>query len=183
MDTKYDLTGKTIALLATDGFEDSELTSPLEAVSQAGADVVVVSESANEITGKDGTPIEVDRSVDDTEASDYDGLILPGGVANPDKLRLNKRAVALVRDFFEQHKPIAAICHAPWMLIEAGVVEGKTLTSWPSLRTDIINAGGHWVDEAVVVDNGLVTSRKPDDLEDFNAKAIEEFAEGKHPSP
>lgn len=180
MNREYDLTGKTIALLATNGFEDSELTSPMEAVSDAGADVVVVSATLDDITGKDGTDIAVDQDVNDVSATDFDGLLLPGGVANPDLLRLNDKAVAFVRQFFEQHKPVAAICHAPWMLIEADVLEGRKLTSWPSLKTDVINAGGDWVDEPVVVDQGLVTSRKPGDLADFNAKAIEEFAEGAH---
>ena len=174
------LNGKTIALLATDGFEDSELTKPLEAVRAAGATVVIVSNKTGAITGKDSTTIAVDTIVDDVSASDYDGLLLPGGVANPDIMRMNKTAVAFVRAFFDQHKPVAAICHAPWLLIEADVVSGRKLTSWPSLRTDIINAGGDWVDESVVVDEGLVTSRNPDDLPDFCAKAVEEFGEGKH---
>lgn len=180
MDTDYDLSGKTIAVLATNGFEDSELTSPVEAIGAAGADIVVVSETLDDITGKNGTDIMVDQTVDDITADQFDGLVLPGGVANPDKLRLNKAAVAFVRGFFDQHKPVAAICHAPWMLIEADVINGQRLTSWPSLQTDIVNAGGQWVDESVVVDQGLVTSRSPDDLADFNAKAIEEFAEGLH---
>lgn len=174
------LNDKTIALLATDGFEDSELTKPLEAVRAAGATVLIVSNKTGSINGKDGTTITVDTIVDDVSASDYDGLLLPGGVANPDIMRMNKTAVAFVRAFFDQHKPVAAICHAPWLLIEADVVSGRKLTSWPSLRTDIINAGGDWVDESVVVDEGLVTSRNPDDLPDFCAKAVEEFGEGKH---
>lgn len=174
------LDGKRILLLATDGFEDSELTRPLEAVKGAGADVVIVSDTDETIAGKDGTEIDVDELVDNVAADDFDGLLLPGGVANPDKLRMNETAVELVREFFEQHKPVAAICHAPWLLIEAGVVEGRTVTSWPSLKTDLVNAGANWVDESVVVDEGLVTSRKPDDLDDFCAKAVEEFSEGKH---
>lgn len=173
---EHDLTDKTIAVLATNGFEDSELTSPMEAVKAAGAEVVVVSESLDDISGKDGTDVPVDRSVDEVSASDFDGLILPGGVANPDALRMNEKAVELVREFFDQHKPVAAICHGPWMLVEANVLEGRTVTSWPSLKTDIMNAGGTWVDESVVEDDGLVTSRKPDDLDDFNAKIIEKFA-------
>ncbi|MDN5819762.1 MAG: type 1 glutamine amidotransferase [bacterium] len=178
MDTDYDLSGKTIAVLATNGFEDSELASPVEAIGAAGADIVVVSETLDDIIGKNKTTIMVDQTLDDISAEEFDGLVLPGGLANPDKLRMNKLAVAFVRGFFDQHKPVAAICHAPWMLIEADVINGRKLTSWPSLKTDIINAGGQWVDEAVVVDQGLVTSRSPDDLADFNAKAIEEFAEG-----
>lgn len=174
------LEGKRILLLATDGFEDSELTKPLEAVKEAGADVVVVSNAEELITGKNGTEIEVDETVENVTADEFDGLLLPGGVANPDALRMDQSAVQLVRDFFAQHKPVAAICHAPWLLIEAGVVEGRTVTSWPSLKTDLVNAGATWVDEPVVVDEGLVTSRKPDDLDAFNAKAIEEFAEGRH---
>jgi protease I len=174
------LEGKTIALLATDGFEDSELTQPLEALRLAGAKVVVISDDSDDyISGKNETDIDVDRLVNDVRADDFDGLLLPGGVANPDKLRTNTDAVSFVRAFFEQHKPVAAICHAPWLLIEADVVDGRTLTSWPSLKTDIINAGGKWVNEEVVVDEGLVTSRKPDDLDTFCAKTIEEFGEGK----
>lgn len=174
------LQGKTIALLATDGFEDSELTQPLEGVRVAGAAVVVVSIKDGTITGKNGTDIDVDDLVDDVSAEEFDGLLLPGGLANPDVLRTNKTAVAFVRAFFDQHKPVAAICHAPWLLVEADVLDGRTVTSWPSLQTDIVNAGATWVDESVVVDEGLVTSRKPDDLDDFIAKAIEEFGEGKH---
>lgn len=174
------LHGKRIALLATDGFEDSELTKPLDAVRYAGAEVVIISEEMGTITGKNGTEITVEAAVNTVNADDFHGLLLPGGVANPDTLRMNETAVHFVRSFFEQHKPVAAICHAPWLLIEAGVIRGRTVTSWPSLKTDIVNAGATWVDEPVVVDEGLVTSRKPDDLDDFSAKAIEEFAEGKH---
>lgn len=174
------LAGKKIALIATNGFEDSELTRPLEAVRGAGAEVTVISEEEGNITGKNGTDVPVDETVDEVEASRFDGLLVPGGVANPDKMRMNEKAVAFVRDFIEQRKPAAVICHGPWLLVEADVVKGRTLTSWPSLKTDIRNAGGNWVDEEVVVDQGLVTSRKPDDLEAFCAKAIEEFAEGKH---
>lgn len=176
----YDLTGKTIALLATDGFEDSELTKPQQAVEEAGARVTVISDHTGSITGKDGTKVTVEMTIDDVKAEDYDGLLLPGGVGNPDVMRQNTLAVNFVREFVSAKKPVAAICHAPWLLIEADVVNGRTLTSWPSLKTDIINAGGTWVDEAVVTDNGLVTSRKPDDIADFSAKAIEEFAEGTH---
>lgn len=173
------LNNQKIALLATDGFEDSELQDPLEAVKTAGADVVIVSLERSTITGKNGTEIAPDATVDEVSASDFDRLILPGGVVNPDTLRINEQAVKFVRDFFDQHKPVAAICHAPWLLIEAGVVKGRTLTSWPSLKTDLENAGAKWVDEPVVVDHGLVTSRKPDDIPEFNAKMLEEFSEGK----
>ena len=175
-----DLHGKKIAILATDLFEDSELADPMQAVKDAGADITVVSDKSDKITGEHGTEVLVDKTIDSVAASDFDGLLLPGGVKNPDVLRTNEEAVAFVRAFFEQHKPVAAICHGPWLLVEAGVVEGRTLTSWPSLKTDIKNAGGHWVDQEVVVDEGLVTSRNPGDIPAFSAKAIEEFSEGKH---
>lgn len=171
---------KTIALLATDGFEDSELTKPMQAVKDAGGAVIVVSNKRGEITGKNGTEVPVDLDAEEADADSYDGLLIPGGVQNPDVMRVNEYAVAFVKEFFDQHKPVAAICHGPWLLVEADVVRERTLTSWPSLKTDIKNAGGNWVDEEVVVDQGLVTSRNPDDLEAFCAKAVEEFAEGKH---
>ncbi len=174
------LDGKHIALLATDGFEDSELKKPLEAVRDAGATVMIISEKTGTFTGKNGTEIVADAAVEDVSCDDYDGLLLPGGVENPDHLRVNQSAVDFVRGFFENQKPVAAICHAPWILIEAGVVDGRTMTSWLSLKTDLRNAGANWVDEEVVVDQGLVTSRNPDDLPAFCAKAVEEFAEGKH---
>ena len=174
------LTGKTIALLATDGFEDSELMKPMQGVKDAGATVVVVSNGKQAIEGKNGTKVDVDVNVDEVDAIDFDGLLLPGGVHNPDVMRTVPEAVDFVRDFFDQQKPVAAICHAPWLLIEAGVVDGRTVTSWPSLKTDLINAGADWVDKEVVTDQGLVTSRNPDDIPAFTAKAIEEFAEGKH---
>jgi protease I len=178
------LNGKTIAFLATDGFEQVELTEPWQAVKDAGATAILVSLEAGEIQGMDhdekADRFPVDVTIDDVSAEDYDGLVLPGGVANPDKLRANESAVDFVRDFFKQHKPVAAICHGPWTLVEADVVEGRTLTSWPSLKTDIQNAGGKWVNREVVVDEGLVTSRKPDDLKAFCAKMVEEFAEGEH---
>lgn len=173
MDTTLD--GKRIALLATDGFEDSELTRPMEAVKEAGAEVVVISDK-DEITGENDTKVTADSSIDEVDVEDFDGLLLPGGAKNPDHLRMNETAVDFVREFFEQSKPVAAICHAPWMLVEADVLQDRTLTSWPSLKTDIQNAGGKWVDEEVVVDDNLVTSRQPDDLEAFCAKAIEAFA-------
>ena len=178
------LSGKRIAFLATNGVEQIELTKPWEAIKDAGAEVELISIESGEIQGMNhmdkGDKFKVDKLVSDINASDYDGLVLPGGVANPDFLRMNDDAVKFARSFFDQHKPVAAICHAPWMLVEAGVVDGRTLTSWPSLQTDIKNGGGTWVDEEVHVDEGLVTSRKPDDLPAFCSKAIEEFAEGKH---
>jgi protease I len=178
------LTGKRIAFLATDGVEQSELEHPWRELQKAGADVELLSVHKGAIQAMrhmdKGDTFEVDELVSEADPSDYDGLVLPGGVANPDTLRANDKAVAFVRQFFAQSKPVAAICHAPWMLVEADVVRGRTLTSWPSLKTDIKNAGGEWVDEEVYVDQGLVTSRKPDDLPAFSAKAIEEFAEGRH---
>ena len=180
----HDLTNKTIAILVTDGFEQVEFTKPKEAVEKAGATVHVISLKSGEIQGFNhadkADKFKVDKTVDSVKAEDYDGLILPGGVQNPDALRVNKDAVSFVRDFFEQRKPVAAICHGPWTLIEAGVVKGRTLTSWPSLKTDLENAGATWVDEEVHCDEGLVTSRNPDDIPAFCAKAVEEFAEGKH---
>jgi protease I len=175
-----DLNGKKIAIIATDHFEDSELADPMQVVKDAGADITVVSNKPDKIVGENGTEVLVDLTVDEASASDFDGLIIPGGVKNPDIMRTNEAAVSFVRSFFDQHKPVAAICHGPWLLVEAGVVEGRTLTSWPSLKTDIENAGGIWVNEEVVVDQGLVTSRKPDDLDAFCAKAVEEFSEGEH---
>lgn len=178
------LTGKRIAFLATDGVEQSELEQPWHELEKAGAKVELLSVHKGAIQAvrhmDKGDTFEVDGLVSDADASDYDGLVLPGGVANPDTLRANDKAVQFVRQFFEQSKPVAAICHGPWTLVEADVVRGRTLTSWPSLKTDIENAGGQWVDEEVYVDQGLVTSRKPDDLPAFSAKAIEEFAEGRH---
>lgn len=171
---------KHIALLATDGFEDSELVKPLEKLQEEGALVTIISDTDDMITGKNGTIVDVDLHIDKAIADDYDSLVLPGGVANPDKLRMNERAVDFVRDFFDQHKPVSAICHAPWLLIEADVVEGRTLTSWPSLATDLENAGATWVDQEVVVDQGLTTSRNPDDLTAFCDKMVEEILEGEH---
>jgi protease I len=178
------LEGKRIAFLATDGVEQSELEQPWHELQKAGAKVELLSVHKGAIQAvrhmDKGDTFEVDGLVADAKAEDYDGLVLPGGVANPDTLRANEKAVRFVRQFFEQSKPVAAICHGPWTLVEAGVLSGRTLTSWPSLKTDIKNAGGRWVDEEVHVDQGLVTSRKPDDLPAFSAKAIEEFAEGPH---
>ncbi|MGI8873121.1 MAG: type 1 glutamine amidotransferase domain-containing protein [Egibacteraceae bacterium] len=182
---RYDLSGKSIAfLVATEGVEQVELTEPWEAIKGAGATVHLISTDQGEVQAfhhlDKGDTFTVDRTVGSASADDYDGLVLPGGVANPDALRLSSEAVGFVRSFFERAKPVAAICHAPWTLIEADVVRGRTLTSWPSLQTDLRNAGATWVDEEVHVDRGLVTSRKPDDLPTFTAKAIEEFAEGEH---
>ena len=175
-----DLNGKRIAFLATDGFEDSELTSPWEAVTGAGAVATMVAPEGGEITGKNGHAQSVDLTTADADAGDFDALVLPGGVVNADHLRMDEAAVAFARAFFEQHKPVGAICHAAWTLIEGGVVEGRTMTSYPSLKTDLRNAGATWVDEEVVVDAGFVTSRTPKDLPAFNAKVVEEVAEGKH---
>jgi deglycase len=179
------LNGKRIAFLtANEGVEQVELTKPREAVREAGAAVDLLAPEAGEVQAFDhldkAEKFPVDRVVADADASEYDGLVLPGGVANPDQLRMAPEAVEFVRAFFAAGKPVAAICHGPWTLIEADVVRGRTVTSFPSLRTDLRNAGAEWVDEEVHVDQGLVTSRKPDDLEAFCAKAVEEFAEGVH---
>jgi len=179
-----ELSGKHIAVLATDGVEQVELTEPMRAAQDAGATVDLVSIKPGSIQGVNhldkGDTFGVDRTVDQVSVDEYDGLIIPGGVANPDFMRMNEDAVFFVRDFVASGKPVASICHGPWMLVEAECVEGRTLTSWPSLRTDIENAGGTWVDEEVHVDQGIVTSRKPDDLPAFCAKMIEEFREGTH---
>ena len=179
-----ELQGKTIAFLATDGVEQIEYTEPRKAVEQAGGTAQLVSLKPGQIQGFNhldkGDTFPVDKAVSEASADDYDGLVLPGGVANPDVLRTDKDAVNFVRSFFEAGKPVASICHGAWTLVEADVVKGRTLTSWPSLRTDIENAGGAWVDEEVHTDRGLVTSRKPADLPAFNAKLVEEFAEGVH---
>jgi protease I len=175
-----ELQGMTIAFLATDGVEDSELTEPWKAVTAAGAEAELISIKEGHIEGKKGTTFHVDKLVRDIDANDYHGLVLPGGVANPDKLRMDEKAVRFVRDVFEQGKPVGVICHGPWTLVEAGVLKGRTLTSYPSVKTDIVNAGGRWVDEEVVVDRGLISSRNPNDLPAFCAKIVEEFAEGIH---
>ena len=179
-----ELKGKRVAFLFTDGAEQVEVTEPLEAIRKAGAETDIVSLEKGEVEMwkhfDKGDKMTAEVAVADADPSDYDGLVLPGGVANPDQLRLNEDAVKFVRAFFEQDKPVGVICHGPWMLVETGVAKGRKVTSWPSLQTDLRNAGADWVDEEVVVDNGLVTSRKPDDLPAFCAKIVEEFAEGKH---
>ncbi len=178
------LDGKRIALLFTEGVEQVELTEPLKAIREAGADIELISLEPGEVQMFNhldkGDTVEAERAVSQADPSDYDGLVLPGGVANPDTLRMDQDAVRFVRGFVEQNKPVGAICHAPWLLVESGVAKGRTVTSWPSLETDLRNAGANWVDEEVHVDSGLVTSRKPDDLPAFCAKIVEEFAEGKH---
>ena len=184
MATPSNLSGRRVAILATDGVEQEELTEPRQALIDAAAHPVVVSPKNGSITAWQhdhwGDDIKVDLPLDQASADDFDALMLPGGVMNPDHLRQNKQAVQFVRQFFEAGKPIAAICHGPWLLVEADAVRGRTLTSWPSLQTDIRNAGGDWVDREVVTDMGIVTSRKPDDIPAFNRKMIEEFGEGIH---
>ena len=179
-----ELEDRRVAFLFTDGVEQVELTEPLDAVRKAGAETDLISLKKGEVEAWNhfdkGDKFKVDHAVGDVNASDYDALVLPGGVANPDQLRTDQHAVKFVRDFFEQKKPVGVICHGPWMLVEADVAKGRKVTSWPSLQTDLRNAGANWVDEEVVVDNGLVTSRKPDDLPAFCAKVMEEIAEGRH---
>ena len=180
-----DLENKKIAfLVANEGVEQVELTEPWKAVERAGGTPELVSLEDGQVQAFNhldkGDKFDVDRTVADADESDYDALVLPGGVANPDFLRMDERAVRFARAFFESGKPVGVICHGPWTLVEADVVRERTITSWPSLRTDIRNAGGNWVDEEVVVDNGLVSSRRPDDLPAFCSKIVEEFAEGRH---
>jgi protease I len=178
------LSNRKVAILTEEGFEQVELTSPKAALEAAGATVHVISPKSGKIKAWDktnwGIEINVDRQLSDVSPDEYDALVLPGGVLNPDKLRQNVEAVAFVSSFLEEGKPVAAICHGPQMLIETGMISGRRLTSYPSLQTDLTNAGAEWVDEEVVVDNGLVTSRTPADLDAFNKKAIEEIAEGIH---
>ncbi len=178
------LNGKRIAILATDGVEQVEMTEPRKALDTAGAKTELVSPAKGKLQAwqhmEKGDKFPVDVELDVADPNTYDALLLPGGVANPDQLRMLPKAVSFVKSFFDQGKPVAAICHAPWMLVEANVVRGKTVTSWPSLHADLTNAGAHWVDREVVEDHGLVTSRKPDDLPAFNQKIVELFGEERH---
>jgi protease I len=178
------LNGRKVAILVEDGFEQIELTSPKMALEEAGATTHIISPKPDKVKGWQhtewGDEFPVDVAIEQANANDYDALLLPGGVMNPDKLRTNKRAIQFVRNFFEQGKPVAAICHGPWVLVEADVVKGRKLTSYSSIQTDLKNAGANWVDQEVVVDHGLVTSRNPDDLPAFNRKLVEEVAEGQH---
>lgn len=175
-----ELTGKKVAFLLTNGYEDSELTSPWGAVVGAGAHATLVSPADDDLTGKKGHRAPVDLAVASADASDFDALVLPGGVVNADHLRMDEDSVQFTRAFFEDHKPVAAICHGAWILVEAGVLSDRKLTSYPSLKSDLKNAGAIWVNEEVVVDQGLVSSRTPEDLPAFNAKLIEEIGEGRH---
>ena len=181
---KNSLSGKKVAILATDGVEQVELTDPKKHLEDAGATTEVISPKSGEIKAwkfkEWGDKIKVDKTIDSAKAADYDALLLPGGVINPDHLRMEPKAVQFVKDFVKSGKPVAAICHGPWTLIEAGVVRGKTMTSWPSLQTDLRNAGANWVDEKVVVDGQFITRRKPDDIPDFSKALIDQIAEGKH---
>jgi len=177
-----ELSGKTIAILATDRFEQVELTEPRRALLEAGATVHVIAPHGGSIQGMNhhdvGSKVSVDKTLDEVRPEQYDAIVLPGGVANPDELRMNEKAVRFIRAFHDQGKPIAAICHGPWTLIEADIVRGRTMTSWPSLKTDLKNAGASWVDREVVADAGLVTSRKPDDIPAFNKSVIEIIRKG-----
>jgi protease I len=179
-----ELQGKKIAFIATEGVEQVELTEPWKAIQQAGATPELISMQDSPFQAwkhfDKGDKFTPDKTAEEAQIDDYDGLVLPGGVANPDQLRTDENVVGFIRDFAATGKPIGVICHGPWTLIEAGVLKGRTITSWPSLQTDLRNAGANWVDEEVVVDAGLVSSRKPNDLPAFNAKIVEEFAEGKH---
>jgi protease I len=178
------LEGKRVAIVVANGFEQVEMTDPKKALEEAGAQTDIVSPEEGTVRGWQhtewGDQFDVDVPLEEADPASYDALLLPGGVMNPDKLRINETAVRFVKSFFDSGKPVAAICHGPWTLIEAGAVKGRRVTSWPSIRTDLKNAGANWVDREVVVDNGLVTSRKPDDIPAFNRKMIEEFEEGRH---
>lgn len=181
---EQNLKNKKVAILVADGFEESEFTRPLEALKNAGAEVEIISLRKGKVKGWSkkewGKEYTVDKSIEEVNSHDYDAIVLPGGVMNPDQLRMSRKAVNFVSGFFDEGKPIAAICHGPWTLIETGEVHGRKMTSYPSLKTDLINAGADWVDEEVVVDNGLITSRNPNDLPAFCSKMIEEIAEGIH---
>ena len=178
------LDGKKVAILVTDGFEQVEMTKPRGALDEAGAETKIVSLKSGRIQGMNhaekGDKFDVDQTLDEARPEQFDALMIPGGLMNPDALRSNDDALEFTRHFFREGKPVAAICHGPWVLIDAGVVRGRMLTSWPAIKTDVKNAGGKWINEEVVVDNGLVTSRKPDDIPAFNKKMIEEFCEGRH---
>ncbi|HWM23475.1 MAG TPA: type 1 glutamine amidotransferase domain-containing protein [Chthoniobacterales bacterium] len=178
------LSGKKVAILAADGFEEVELTKPRAALDEAGAKTTVISLKPGKIQGMNhadkGETVPVDQTLNEAKPDDFDALMIPGGLMNPDSLRASEEALEFVRHFFREGKPVAAICHAPWVLIDAGVLRGRTVTSWPAIKTDVRNAGANWVDQEVVVDNGLVTSRKPDDIPAFNQKMVEEFCEGRH---
>ncbi|HUH28823.1 type 1 glutamine amidotransferase domain-containing protein [Gelidibacter sp.] len=178
------LKNKRVAILATNGFEESELRDPKAALEKAGAEVHIVSEKSGTIKswtdGNWGSDYTVDKTLDEVSQTDYSALMLPGGLINPDTLRKNSKAVSFIKSFFENHKPVGAICHGPWLLAEADVLKGRKITSYSSIKTDMINAGANWVDEEVVVDQGLVTSRTPKDLPAFNSKLVEEIHEGKH---
>ncbi len=181
---KITLEGRRVAILVENGFEQVELTEPRKALEEAGARTTLVSPAPTKVSGwkhgEWGDDFDVDLPLDEADPDDFDALLLPGGVMNPDRLRMNTAAVAFVRSFFDQKKPIAAICHGPWMLVEADVVRGRRVTSYGSIKTDLENAGAEWVDEEAVTDQGLVTSREPKDIPAFNAKMIEELSEGKH---
>jgi protease I len=179
------LNGKKVAILVADGFEQVEMTEPRKALQEAGAQTLIVSPKPGKVQGwhhfDHADQFDVEVPLDQARSDDFDALLLPGGVANPDQLRMQPRAVQFVREFVESGKPVAVICHGPWTLVEADVVRGRRITSWPSVRKDLENAGAQWVDQEVVTDRGLVSSRKPADIPAFNRKMIEEFAEGSHP--
>lgn len=186
MDFDRDVSQRSVAILATDGFEESELFEPLEALRDSGADVTIVSipDTPASIKGWSGEgwgrSVEVDETVDEVDSADFDALVIPGGVMNPDRVRRDPDAIAFVRDFFTEGKPVAAICHGPWLIVEADAARGRRMTSYPSIRTDLENAGAEWIDDEVVVDQGLVTSRSPDDMDAFIDKMLEEIVEGVH---